>query len=101
MTSMALVWLMIPGLGLFYSGLLRRKNALSMLFLSMAAIAIGSFQWYFWGFSLAFSDGASPFIGNLWYFALRGVESAPSLGSSRIPALLYMIYQCMFAVSQR
>lgn len=41
---MALVWLMIPGLGFFYSGLLRRKNALSMIFTSMASIGVVSFQ---------------------------------------------------------
>jgi Amt family ammonium transporter len=44
LASMALVWLMIPGLGFFYSGLLRRKNALSMIFTSMASIAVVSFQ---------------------------------------------------------
>jgi ammonia channel protein AmtB len=41
---MALVWIMIPGLGYFYSGLLRRKNALSMIYLSMMTIAVVSFQ---------------------------------------------------------
>ncbi|KIR41058.1 hypothetical protein I307_03240 [Cryptococcus deuterogattii 99/473] len=46
--AMALVWIMVPGVGLFYSGLLRRKNALSMIFLSMAGVAVGSFQWFFW-----------------------------------------------------
>lgn len=59
---MALVWLMIPGVGLFYSGLLRRKNALSMIFLSVAGIAVGSFQWFFWGFSLAFSETANVYV---------------------------------------
>lgn len=57
--AMALVWIMVPGVGLFYSGLLRRKNALSMIFLSMAGVAVGSFQWFFWGYSLAFSDTGS------------------------------------------
>jgi Amt family ammonium transporter len=55
MTAMALVWIMIPGVGFFYSGLLRRKNALSMIFLSIAGISVGTFQWFFWGYSLAFS----------------------------------------------
>ena len=41
---MALVWIMIPGVGLFYSGLLRRKNALSMIYTSLASIAVVSFQ---------------------------------------------------------
>jgi hypothetical protein len=44
LASMALVWIMIPGLGYFYSGLLRRKNALSMIYLSMMTIAVVSFQ---------------------------------------------------------
>lgn len=43
-TAMALVWIMIPGVGYFYSGLLRRKNALSMIFLGVAVLAVVSFQ---------------------------------------------------------
>jgi Amt family ammonium transporter len=88
---------MIPGLGFLYSGLLRRKNALSMIWLSMVTIAVVSFQWFFWGYSLSFSDGASPFIGDLKYFALKGVLGAPSIGNVRIPALVFSIYQGMFA----
>ncbi|WVF69650.1 hypothetical protein IAT40_004429 [Kwoniella sp. CBS 6097] len=98
LASMALVWLMVPGVGLFYSGLLRRKNALSMIFLSVAAVAVGSFQWFFWGYSLAFSDTGSKFIGDLRYFCLKGVLADPSAGSSRIPALLFCVYQCMFCL---
>ncbi|KAL7410359.1 ammonium transporter AmtB-like domain-containing protein [Mrakia frigida] len=97
MTSTALVFIMIPGVGFFYSGLLRRKNALSMMYLSMAGLAVVSFQWFFWGYSLAFSETGSAFIGDLRYFALRNVYEAPSMGSTRIPASLFMIYQCMFA----
>jgi ammonia channel protein AmtB len=44
LVSTALVWIMVPGVGFFYSGLLRRKNALSMIFLSMMTIAVVSFQ---------------------------------------------------------
>jgi len=44
LASTALVWIMIPGVGYFYSGLLRRKNALSMISLSMVTIAVVSFQ---------------------------------------------------------
>ena len=82
LASTALVWIMIPGVGFFYSGLLRRKNALSMIYLSVASIAVVSFQvrltracrsprahdapqWFFWGFSLTFSDTGSKFIGDL------------------------------------
>ncbi|KAF4616660.1 hypothetical protein D9613_008344 [Agrocybe pediades] len=96
--AMALVWVMVPGVGFFYSGLLRRKNALSMIYTSLASIAVVSFQWFFWGYSLAFSDTASPYIGDLKHFGLKGVLEQPSIGSSRIPALLFCIYQCMFAI---
>lgn len=61
----ALVWIMIPGVGYFYSGLLRRKNALSMIFLGVAVLAVVSFQWFFWGYSLAFSETADKYIGDL------------------------------------
>lgn len=94
---MALVWIMIPGVGFFYSGLLRRKNALSMIFTSLASIAVVGFQWFFWGFSLAFAEDASPYIGTLKYFGLKGVLEQPSIGSTRIPSLLFMLYQGAFA----
>lgn len=97
LASTALVWIMIPGVGFFYSGLLRRKNALSMIWTSMVSVAVVSFQWFFWGYSLAFSDGANKFIGDLKYFGLKGVLEAPSVGSTRIPAIVFCIYQLMFA----
>jgi len=97
LASTALVWIMIPGLGYFYSGLLRRKNALSMMYLSMMTIAVVSFQWFFWGYSLAFSGTANKYIGDLKHFALMGVLGEPSIGSARIPAIVFCIYQLMFA----
>lgn len=97
LASTALVWIMIPGVGFFYSGLLRRKNALNMIYLSMMTVAMVSFQWFFWGYSLAFSDTASPFIGDLKYFGLRNVLDQPSVGSARVPALVFCVFQLMFA----
>ncbi|KAG2098922.1 ammonium transporter AmtB-like domain-containing protein [Suillus discolor] len=97
LASTALVWIMIPGVGFFYSGLLRRKNALNMIYLSMMTVAMVSFQWFFWGYSLAFSETASPYIGNLKYFALRNVLNQPSIGSPRVPAIVFCVFQLMFA----
>ncbi|KAF2002780.1 ammonium transporter [Amniculicola lignicola CBS 123094] len=96
-TSTALVLLMIPGVGFFYSGLARRKSALSLLWLSVMATAVVSFQWFFWGYSLAFSHKAGKFIGALDNFGLMNVLGAPSVGSPRIPDLLFCVYQGMFA----
>ncbi|KAG1733371.1 ammonium transporter AmtB-like domain-containing protein [Suillus paluster] len=97
LASTALVWIMIPGVGFFYSGLLRRKNALNMIYLSMMTVAMVSFQWFFWGYSLAFSDTASPYIGDLKYFALRNVLNQPSIGSVKVPAIVFCVFQLMFA----
>ncbi|KAF9240407.1 ammonium transporter AmtB-like domain-containing protein [Melanogaster broomeanus] len=96
LASTALVWIMIPGVGFFYSGLLRRKNALSMIYLSMMTVAVVSFQWFFWGYSLAFSDTAGKYIGNLIFCSARCFESA-SVGSPRVPAIVFCVFQLMFA----
>lgn len=64
----------------------------------MVAVAITQFQWYFWGFSLAFSKtGTSGFIGDLKNFALRNVLAGPSTGTALIPEILYANFQSMFA----
>ena len=95
--STCLVFIMIPGLGFFYAGLLRRKNALTMIFMSMAVMAVVSFEWFFWGFSLAFSQGANAFIGDLKHFGLMNVDMDVSTGGSNLPQLVYCVYQMMFA----
>lgn len=63
----------------------------------MLATALISFQWFFWGYSLAFSHTANSFIGNLDNIGFRNTLAAPSVGSSRIPDLLFAVYQGMFA----
>ncbi|KAG9249658.1 ammonium transporter 1 [Emericellopsis atlantica] len=97
LTSTALVLLMIPGVGFFYSGLARRKSALSLIWLSVMAAGVTCFQWFFWGYSLTFSHTAGPYIGNLDNFALINVLARPSVGSERIPDLLFAVYQGMFS----
>ncbi|SGZ12270.1 BQ5605_C028g10492 [Microbotryum silenes-dioicae] len=96
LTAAVLVMIMAAGIGYLYSGLLRRKNALSMLMLSMVVYSVGAIQWMFWGYSLAFGEG-SMFIGNLKHFGLINVLDAPSVGSSKIPALLFCAYQSTFS----
>jgi Amt family ammonium transporter len=62
---MALVWIMIPGVGFFYSGLLRRKNALSMIYLSMVTVAVVSFQVGLSFFYSVFGEFAG-ILGGFW-----------------------------------
>lgn len=100
LTSAALVLMMtIPGLALFYGGLVRRKNVLSVLMQSFFLAAMVSVQWVLFGYTLAFSPG-SALIGSLHWLGLAGVSAtAPYPAySSTVPHQAYMIYQCMFAI---
>ncbi|KAF7906326.1 hypothetical protein EAF00_000605 [Botryotinia globosa] len=95
-----MVLLMPPGLGFLYSGLARRKSALSMIWACMGAFSIIVFQWYFWGYSLAFSSTATNgYIGNLKHFGLMNTLGTPSPGSPLIPELLYSFYQLQFCAT--
>lgn len=81
----------------FYSGLARRKSALSLIWLSIMAVGVTCFQWFFWGYSLTFSHTAGRFIGDLSNFGFMDVLARPSVGSDRIPDLLFAVYQGMFS----
>lgn len=96
-TSSALVWIMIPGVGLLYSGLSRKKHSLSLLWASIMAVCLTSFQWFFWGYSLVFSHtDKSQFLGNLSNFCLMNVLGAPSIVTT-VPDILFCLFQGMFA----
>lgn len=89
-----MVLIMIPGVAFLYSGLARRKSALSLIWVCMMSSSVVMFQWYFWGYSLALSSTATNgFIGNLRHFGLMNTLGAPSPGSQLIPELLYAFYQ--------
>ncbi|SGY39621.1 BQ5605_C003g02248 [Microbotryum silenes-dioicae] len=78
--------------------LCRRKNALTVLSLTMLCMGIVSFQWFFWGYSLAFSPTGGPFLGDLHFFVLRNVAEQPvPQANNKVPQIVYMIYQNMFA----
>ncbi|KAF9360240.1 hypothetical protein BGX34_007880 [Mortierella sp. NVP85] len=97
LASTALVWIMIPGVGYFYSGMARSKNALSLIMLSCCSIAVVTIQWFLFGYSLAFSKSGGRFIGNFENAFFRGVLDGPSLNSPKIPDIVFAIYQGMFA----
>ncbi|KAF8754216.1 Ammonium transporter [Rhizoctonia solani] len=83
--------------GTIHARLSRRKNALALLWVCVFSNAVIIFQWYFWGYSLAFSATATNgFIGNLRHFGLQHVMADPSPGSPLIPDLLYSFYQLEF-----
>jgi Amt family ammonium transporter len=99
LTATALVLFMtIPGLALFYAGMVRSKNVLSVLMQCFAITALMSILWTFWGYSLAFEDGggANAFVGGLSKMFLSGVTVESMIGT--IPETVFMTFQMTFAV---
>jgi Amt family ammonium transporter len=98
LTSTALVLLMtLPGLALFYGGLVRSRNVLSVLMQCFALCCIVSIIWLMFGYSLAFSaGGGSGLIGGLSKAWLRGVELETLSGS--IPESVFVMFQLTFAI---
>ncbi|KAG0139710.1 hypothetical protein CROQUDRAFT_54336 [Cronartium quercuum f. sp. fusiforme G11] len=90
----ALVWFMVPGIAFLYSGTVRGKNALSLLLLPLLAMAVVSLQWWFWGYSLAFSPGANLFIGDLAHVGFENVLSEPEHSThNKVPGIVFAFFQ--------
>ncbi len=99
LAAAGLVLLMTPGLALFYAGMVRGKNVLGTIMQSLIMISIISLEWVYVGYSMSFGPDVGGFIGDLSWFALKGVTNAPSADyATTIPQTVFMIYQCMFAV---
>ena len=100
LTSTALVLMMtIPGLALFYGGLVRSKNVLSTLMHSFFCAGLVGVTWVLFGYSLAFGpDKAGGLIGGLEHVGLRGILGTTSALAPTIPHMLFVMYQATFAI---
>ncbi|MEI8140253.1 MAG: ammonium transporter [bacterium] len=100
LVSTALVMLMtIPGLALFYGGLVRKKNVLSVLMQCFFLMCAVSLQWVIFGYSLSFGPDIKGLIGNLDWAFLKNVGLEPNADyAGTIPHQAFMIFQMMFAV---
>ncbi|MFM8240279.1 MAG: ammonium transporter, partial [Actinomycetota bacterium] len=96
----ALVLLMTPGVAFFYGGMVRAKSVLNMMMMSFLAIGIVTVLWVAFGYSLAFGDGGNGFIGDLSWSGLQGLvgQFAINGGVYPIPALIFAMFQLMFAI---
>lgn len=105
--SCGLVILMVPGLALFYGGMVRRKNVLGTMMHSMVPLAIIGVMWVVVGYALAFGDSWNGWIG--WNFKLLGLNDIiyqnaenkwihHTFGSTSIPVIIHCMYQGMFAI---
>lgn len=96
LTSSALVLMMtLPGLALFYAGLVRAKNSLSLFMQCLASAGIAGVLWVLVGYSLAFDTG-NAFIGGLGKVGLQGIT--PDSLSGTIPEYVFVMFQAMFAI---
>jgi len=104
LTSSVLVLMMtIPGLALFYAGMVRKKNILATLAQSFAATALITVLWMIIGYSIAFTDGGAnnAFIGGFKYFLLAPLNADINIASPlapTIPETVYMFFQMTFAI---
>jgi Amt family ammonium transporter len=101
MTSSALVLFMtLPGLALFYGGLVRKKNVLSVLAQCLGMAGMVTIMWWAFGYSLVFGKSFnSPFIGGSEYLFLKGVTSAPNTDYAYwVSQNVFSMYQMMFAI---
>ncbi len=101
MTSAALVLFMtLPGLALFYGGLVRKKNVLSVLAQCLGITGLVTILWWAFGYSLVFgSSFNSPYFGGSEYFFLKGVTSAPNTNYAYwVSQNVFSMYQLMFAI---
>ena len=99
LVSSALVLLMVPGLALFYGGMVRRKNVLTTMMMSFVAMALIGVQWVLYGYSLAFGNSVGGLVGwdpSLW--ALSGIDMTKSFGDKAIPELVFVMFQGKFAI---
>lgn len=97
--SSALVMLMTPGLGLFYAGMVRKKNVLATILQSFIMVGVVGVQWVLFGYTLAFGPDKWHFIGGLDWVGLKDVGMAPNPAyAATIPHQAFMIFQAMFAI---
>lgn len=102
MCSVLVLMMSIPGLALFYGGLVRTKNMLSVLMQVFMIVSVAGLVWACWGYSLAFTPGSTPFVGGFSKVLMAGVTSstyaATFSNNVYIPELAYFVFQMTFAM---
>ena len=94
-----LVLLMVPGLALFYGGMVRPKNVLGTMMQSMVALSLIGLQWVLFGYALVFGASQGGFVGwSMDYLGLQGILSNQPFPGTKIPIYAHCMYQGMFAI---
>ncbi|MFC5652212.1 ammonium transporter [Paenibacillus solisilvae] len=95
-SSAIVMFMFVPGLALFYGGMVSSRNVLSTMMYSLSSMIVVSLVWVLWAYTLAFGPDVDGLIGGLDFFGFKGVGADPS-GSMTIPHLIFAIFQCLFA----
>ena len=99
LASSAMVLLMVPGLALFYGGMVRRKNVLTTMMMSFVAMAVIGVQWVLIGYAMAFGKTVGGVFGWDWeLLALNGLPPTRLYGDKHIPELVFVMFQGKFAI---
>ncbi len=95
----ALVFLMTPGLAMFYGGLVRKKNVVNTMMTSIFIIGTGIVMWVLFGYSLSFAPSSNGIIGDLSWIGLEGVSLTDGyIDGAAIPNMVFCGFQMMFAI---
>jgi len=94
----SLVMLMTPGLAFFYGGLATKRNILGIMIQSFASLGWTTVLWVAFGYSLCFSGGEGGILGNFDKFFLNGVKIDSMYSNGKIPEVVFIAYQMMFAI---
>jgi ammonium transporter, Amt family len=98
LVATSLVMLMTPGLALFYGGLASRRNILGIMIQSFVSLGWTTVLWIVFGYSLCFSGGEGGIFGNFDKMFLHGIGVDSMYSNGKIPELLFVAYQMMFAI---
>ncbi len=98
--SAVMIFIITPGIGLFYAGKVRRKSAIQLLFQSYMVTCIVTVQWYLIGYSLACTQhSSSPLMGTLSMGAIGNIEAGPLSEGGTVASLAYWVFSCFFPVA--
>lgn len=99
LTSSALVLLMVPGLALFYGGMVRSRSVLNMMMMCLSSLGVVAILWILYGYSIAFGGTFGGLLGDPAQFVgLRGLLEGPDAMWNTIPAMVFVAFQGMFAI---
>jgi len=96
--SIILVWVMVPGIAVFYSGFVPKQDVTRILFSSFLMFGLAGILWIVIGFPVTFEGNHLGIIGNFQHLFLKGIDLSSTYGTTGLPTAVYLLFQMMFAI---